>query len=101
MGILDGLTTRQTLELANFHLEYARKTSDNKLALAMCNYAESALVTARRNARWARKYSNDQALREGIAQSYFELAKLQAHLDRADKARGSLREAERWSSPEP
>jgi hypothetical protein len=94
--IRDGLSTRQALELASFYLDNARQTRDVKLASVLCDDAASVLSQVKRNAKWARKYAEDQDLKEGIAEAYIVLGKLQEQLGHLEKAQASQKTAEKW-----
>ncbi|KAK3823306.1 MAG: WD40-repeat-containing domain protein [Benniella sp.] len=95
--IRDGLSTRQALELASFYLDNARQTRDVKLASVLCDDAAVVLSQVKRNAKWARKYAEDQDLKEGIAEAYIVLGKLQEQLGHLEKAQSSQKTAEKWS----
>lgn len=90
------LSTSQTLELANFHLEYARKTKDQKLASVMCDDAESALSHVKRGVKRASKDTEDQPLRKDVAAAYFQLGNLQDYLGQTEKAQANYKKAEKW-----
>jgi hypothetical protein len=94
--VFGGLNTQQILERANFHMDNARKTKDPKLALVLCEDADSALSYVRRSAKWVRKYSHDESLRTRIAATCFKLSTLQGDLKLRDKAQDSYRTAEKW-----
>lgn len=83
---------QKLLELANAHLESARKTKDSELALMFCDDAESALSRVKR----AVKKTEDQSLRERTGVAYFELGKLFANLGHQDKAQENYKKAEKW-----
>ncbi|KAF9358855.1 hypothetical protein BGX34_008689 [Mortierella sp. NVP85] len=79
-------------------MDNAWKTKDNKLALALCEDAESALSHVRRSAKWAPKYSHNENLRTDIAAACHRLSELQGHLKLLDKAQASYKKAENWGT---
>ncbi|KAI8600638.1 hypothetical protein EDD21DRAFT_354377 [Dissophora ornata] len=93
------LTPETALNLANIHLENARKTTSPELTLALCNDAESALARIRTSARKTYVSSSrdeDRALCNEIATTYFELGKLLEGLGRRIKAQTCYKNEEKW-----
>lgn len=90
------LSTRQTLQLAKFYLEYACKTTDHDIAQLLCHDAKSALSHVKRASKWAPKYTRDQGLRQDIAAAYSELGRLQDDLGLADQAQANYKIAEEF-----
>lgn len=88
------LSTRQTLQLANFYLENAHKLTENSIVQVLCHDAELAITHASRAARWAPKYAKDLDLRKNVAAAYSELANLQAVSGQLEKAQASKKHAE-------
>ncbi|KAG0294426.1 hypothetical protein BGZ98_001774, partial [Dissophora globulifera] len=92
------LSPQQTLELANLHLENARKTKDPEISLVLCHDAEAALSRIKRVAKKSLKTPlsvEDQALRDGFAAAYFEHGSLLEQLDHIEMAKVSYRNAEK------
>ncbi|KAF9984383.1 hypothetical protein BGZ65_000498 [Modicella reniformis] len=90
------LSGRQILELANLHLENARKTNDDKIASVLCEDVESALSHVKKAAKSAPKDADHQDLEIRVATAYSELGKLQGQLGLSDKAEASIKKAEKW-----
>ncbi|KAG0310472.1 hypothetical protein BGZ99_000363, partial [Dissophora globulifera] len=89
---------QQILELANLHLENARKTKDREVALDLCNDAEAALSRITKTAKKTLKTPlsvEDQALRNGVAASYLEHGNLLESLGHVEKAKLSYKKAEK------
>ncbi|KAK3810338.1 MAG: hypothetical protein J3Q66DRAFT_391443, partial [Benniella sp.] len=93
---LDDLDPRQSMERANFHMDNAWKTKDNKLALVLSKDAESTLSHARGSAKRALSHSHNEDLRADIAAAYHRLSELQGHLKLVDKANASSVKAGKW-----
>ncbi|KAG0240229.1 hypothetical protein BGX31_002162 [Mortierella sp. GBA43] len=93
--VLGGLSTRQRLDRTNYHMKNAwdAMDKDRKLAVVLCEDAESALSRARNAARWAPKYTNDLELRKRVVEAYRELGRLQEHLERREEAQDSYKRA--------
>ncbi|KAI8348138.1 hypothetical protein B0O80DRAFT_429843 [Mortierella sp. GBAus27b] len=70
-------TPTQTLSQATFYLTYARITTDEQLALSMCDDAEAAL---------ARLGNPPSDLRQKVINAYIDLGKLQTELGLIDNA---------------
>ncbi|KAF9980585.1 WD_REPEATS_REGION domain-containing protein, partial [Modicella reniformis] len=83
-----GISPQKTLELANFHLNNARRVNDPELALALCDDAEAALFRI--------KNFGERALRDGVATAYFEHGKLLDNMGQVDKAEISFKKAEKF-----
>ncbi|KAF9992923.1 hypothetical protein BGZ65_011641, partial [Modicella reniformis] len=94
------LSVGQRLELAKFHLEYARKTQEHELILVMCEDASSALSNVEKAAKKALKDADDVTLRMGIATAYSELGTLQNQMELSDKAQASFMKAKKWEKVE-
>ncbi|KAG0305573.1 hypothetical protein BGZ98_003921, partial [Dissophora globulifera] len=92
------LSPHKTLELANIHLENARKTKDPEIALLLCNDAEAALSRIKRVAKNNLNTPlsvEDQALRDGVAIAYLEHGNLAEGLNHIEMAKVSYRKAEK------
>jgi len=89
----NALSARHMLELANAHLENARKAyeNDSPLASAYCDDADSALKRAAKPSTTA-----DPTLREEVANAHSELRVLRDLLSGKDKAQGTLKKAQKW-----
>ncbi|KAF9984884.1 hypothetical protein BGZ65_012345, partial [Modicella reniformis] len=87
--IFSGLSTPQILELANCHLENARRTQDPKLKSVLCNNAESALSWVETFAYWNYKHAGDQSLNKKIYDAFTELGVLQEQLGQRERASAS------------
>ncbi|KAG0005411.1 hypothetical protein BGZ65_011211 [Modicella reniformis] len=94
------LSPQKALDLTNVYLENARKANeDPELALELCANAEASLSRVMKTALSRPPRSHhpqvDQALREKVASSSFELGQLQDHLGSTKKAQSSYRNAEK------
>ncbi|KAG0316229.1 hypothetical protein BGZ99_007002 [Dissophora globulifera] len=92
------LSPQQTLELANLHLEDARKTKDPEIALVLCNDAEAALSRIKKAAKKTLKTPlsvEDQTLRHRVATAYLEHGNLLEGLNHIEMARVSYEKAEK------
>lgn len=87
------LSTVQTLDLANIHLDNAHQTTDRALASVLCDDADSALTYVRRVAKWMPKYSGDKALQERIGAAFVKLGHLQDKLGDKVKSQASYKKA--------
>ncbi|KAG0346708.1 hypothetical protein BGZ54_005124, partial [Gamsiella multidivaricata] len=93
------LLPQKELELANFHMENARKTKDRELALALCDDAETALSRMKRAAKKILTTPlsvEDQALRDGFAGACLEHGNLLDSLGYSEMAQASYKRAEKW-----
>ncbi|KAI8597832.1 hypothetical protein EDD21DRAFT_407304, partial [Dissophora ornata] len=93
------LSPQEALEEANSHLENARKAKSSGLALTYCNDAQTALSRIRRSVRKALVLSvsvEDQAIRNEIASTYFELGELLENLKHRDKAQTCYKNSGKW-----
>ncbi|KAI8600494.1 hypothetical protein EDD21DRAFT_405190 [Dissophora ornata] len=93
------LSPQEALEDANAHLENARKAKRSELALTYCNDAQAALARIRTSVRKALVLSvgvEDQAIRNEIASTYFELGELLVNLKHRDKAQTCYKNSEKW-----
>ncbi|KAG0352604.1 hypothetical protein BGZ54_002677, partial [Gamsiella multidivaricata] len=93
------LSPQRALNLANAHLENARKADDPDFILALCANAEVALSRMKRTDRKALippMSTEDQALCNGISTAYSDRGKLLDSLGHRDKAQASFRQAEKW-----
>ncbi|KAI8596392.1 hypothetical protein EDD21DRAFT_408409, partial [Dissophora ornata] len=93
------LTPQEALENASTHLKNARKAKNSELALTYCNEAQKTLGRIRisvRNALVSSVSVEDQAIRNEIATTYFELGKLLDKLKRRDKAQTCYKNSEKW-----
>ncbi|KAG0344843.1 hypothetical protein BGZ54_005735, partial [Gamsiella multidivaricata] len=87
------------LNLANAHLENARKADDPYLILDLCASAEAALSQMKRADKRTLippMSTEDQALCNGISTAYSDRGKLLDSLGHLDKAQASFRQAEKW-----
>ncbi|KAG0056057.1 hypothetical protein BGZ83_006494 [Gryganskiella cystojenkinii] len=95
---------QKELELANFHLDNARKTKDAQIVLMICDDAEAALSRMKRAAKKTLTCPlsvEDQALRDGFAGAYLEHAKLMESLGYSEMAQVSYKRAEKWGQVRP
>ncbi|KAI8601171.1 hypothetical protein EDD21DRAFT_353908 [Dissophora ornata] len=93
------LSPQAALELANEHLENARKTKNPEIALEYCNDAEKALAHIRTSVRKtcvSSTRAEDQSLCNEIATAYFELGELLDSLGRRTKAQVIYKNGEKW-----
>ncbi|KAG0345524.1 hypothetical protein BGZ54_005548, partial [Gamsiella multidivaricata] len=99
------LSPQQELELANFHIENARKAKGQEFfALALCDDAEAALSRMKRAARKILTTPltvEDQALRDGFAGTCLEHANLLVSLGHSEMAQVSYKRAEKWGHVRP
>lgn len=80
-------TPTQTLSQATFYLTYARITTDEQLALSMCDDAEAAL---------ARLGNPPSDLRQKVINAYIDLGKLQTELGLIDNATNTNKKVDSW-----
>ncbi|KAI8602885.1 hypothetical protein EDD21DRAFT_352349 [Dissophora ornata] len=93
------LAPETALDLANLHLENARKATSPELTLPLCNDAETALARIRTSAKKTYVLSSraeDRALCNEIATTYFELGQLLEGLGRHTKAQASYKNEQKW-----
>ncbi|KAG0366091.1 hypothetical protein BGZ54_005823, partial [Gamsiella multidivaricata] len=93
------LSLQRGLEIANLHLDNARKTKDPEIALALCNDAEAALSRMKRAAKKTLKLplsDEDQALRDRFAGACLEHANLLESFGYIKMAQVSYKRAEKW-----
>ncbi|KAF9342621.1 hypothetical protein BGX26_007178, partial [Mortierella sp. AD094] len=88
------LSLEEALELANKHLELARKEGDTARALEISSDAKSLMKDAEKI--FASKKVKDPALGKGIANAYHEHGRLLDDLGCHDKAKKSHGKAEKW-----
>ncbi|KAG0325475.1 hypothetical protein BGZ99_000605, partial [Dissophora globulifera] len=90
---------QKELELTELYLEIARKTKDAKIALMICEDAESALSRMRKAMKKTLKSplsAEDLALRDGFLDACIEHAKLAEGLGYSELAEVSYKWAEKW-----
>ncbi len=95
------LSPSEVLDLANDFLEFARKHTNPKIALILCDDAQASLSQmkkALRNADAAETLA-DQTLRDKIAAVYFEHGKVLEQLGQHNKAQASYKKAQKWGHP--
>ncbi|KAF9349015.1 hypothetical protein BGX34_002105, partial [Mortierella sp. NVP85] len=85
------LSAHQALELANVYLENANNASDANISLVLCHDTEVSLSQAKK----AAKYSENQALIDGIAAAYVDLGKLLERRGHGNEAQSSYKKAEK------
>ncbi|KAI8604815.1 hypothetical protein EDD21DRAFT_350561 [Dissophora ornata] len=93
------LTPQAALDLANFHLENARKATNSEIALTFCKDAEIALARIRTSVRKTCVSSlgaEDRAVCNEIATTYFELGELFDGLGCRNKAQACYKNEEKW-----
>ncbi|KAG0248285.1 hypothetical protein BG011_000251, partial [Mortierella polycephala] len=93
------LSPQKALELANIHLENARKANDPDLKLAMCIDVEAALHRMKRAVRKSLvppTSVEDETLCNGIFTVYLERGKLLDDMGYSDEAQASISKAEKW-----
>ncbi|KAF9387857.1 hypothetical protein BGX21_000447, partial [Mortierella sp. AD011] len=90
----NNLSPEETLELANKHLELARKEDDIAKRLEVINRAKSLLKDTENI--FASKNVKDPTLSEGIANAYHEHGRLLNDLGHHSKAKKSHNKAEKW-----
>jgi len=88
---LANLSTHQALELANLYLENANNAGDTNISLVLCHDTEVSLSQAKK----AIKYSENQALVDGIAAAYIDLGKLLERRGHGTEAQVSYKKAEK------
>ncbi|KAI8598045.1 hypothetical protein EDD21DRAFT_407134, partial [Dissophora ornata] len=97
---LRGVLTPQTaLELANVHLENARKAKSSELTEKFCKDAETDLARIRKSVRITYVSSSrdeDRALCNEIATTHCELGKLWDDLGHHNKAQDSYKNEKQW-----
>ncbi|KAF9362918.1 hypothetical protein BGX34_005256 [Mortierella sp. NVP85] len=86
------LSLQQTLHLANFYLECARKIADPDLSLVMCHETEVLLSHLKK----AAKNSDDKTIRERIAAVYVGLGELLDIHGHRNEAQVFYRKSEKW-----
>jgi len=85
------LSAHQALELANVYLENANNANDTNISLVLCHDTEVSLSQAKK----AIKYSENQALVDGIAAAYTDLGKLLERRGHGTEAQVSYKKAEK------
>ncbi|KAI8595003.1 hypothetical protein EDD21DRAFT_359426 [Dissophora ornata] len=93
------LTPQTALDLANGHLENARKAKRSEVALTFCKDAETALARIRKSVRETFVSSSsdeDRALCNEIATTHFELGKLLDGVGYHVKAQDSYKNEKKW-----
>jgi len=93
------LSPQAALDLANAHLENARKAKTSELALSFCNDAQTALDRIRTSVRKALVSSvsdKDRAMRNEIASNYFEIGELLDNWKLHGKAQTCYKDSEKW-----
>ncbi|KAG0244248.1 hypothetical protein BGX31_009529 [Mortierella sp. GBA43] len=91
------LSPRQILDLASVLVENAFKTTDENIALVLCQHAEVALSQVKDGTDEPSDHEN-QVLREKIATVYYNIGKLLEDLDHPDAARMFFKKSEGGSS---
>ncbi|KAG0019044.1 hypothetical protein BGZ80_006381 [Entomortierella chlamydospora] len=89
-----GLSLNDALEIANRHLENARKENDPEKALRLIRNAKSVIKDAERIFTAARVGNQNQD--DGIANAYFEHGRVLEELGYHNKAQKSRSKAEKW-----
>lgn len=85
------------LELANTHLENARKAQEKGsplLALVHCDDADSTLYHMKRTTK-LNTNSTEDITQKDVAIAYFELGRIQDLLGEKDKAQNSFKKAQK------
>ncbi|KAI8599880.1 hypothetical protein EDD21DRAFT_355066 [Dissophora ornata] len=93
------LTPQAALDLANFHLENARKAKSSELAVTSCKDTETALARIRTSVRKTYVSSSraeDRVLCNEIASTYSELGELLDGLRHPTKAQACYKNEEKW-----
>jgi hypothetical protein len=93
------LSLKQALELSNFYLESAYRTTDHDIALVLCHDAEVALSQAKSANKKVATHPGDveyQMLRDGVAAAYIDLGKLLESQGCQDVAQAICKKAEKW-----
>ncbi|KAI8604597.1 hypothetical protein EDD21DRAFT_350782 [Dissophora ornata] len=93
------LTPQGALDLANAHLENARRAKIYEKALPFCKDAETAISRIRRSVKkdlMLSSHTEDQTLRNKIAGIYFEIGELMGSLGYHSKAKIRYQKAEDW-----
>ncbi|KAI8595010.1 hypothetical protein EDD21DRAFT_421087 [Dissophora ornata] len=93
------LKPQTALDLANGHLENARKAKSSEVALTFCKDAETALARIRKSVRETFVSSSsdeDRVLCNEIATTHFELGKLLDGAGYHTKAQDSYKNEKQW-----
>ncbi len=92
------LSPPETLDLANDYLEFARKHTNPKIALILCDDAEASLSQMKKALRKADAAETlaDQTLRDKIAIVYFEHGKVLEQLGQYNRAQASYKKVQKW-----
>ncbi|KAK3816625.1 MAG: WD40-repeat-containing domain protein [Benniella sp.] len=85
------LSLQQVIHLANVYLENASKSTDPDIRLVLCHDAEISLSQAKK----AAKYTEDKAMREGIASVYDGLGELLEHDGHGNEAQAFYKKSEK------
>ncbi|KAG0005623.1 hypothetical protein BGZ80_005420, partial [Entomortierella chlamydospora] len=89
----NGLPLKDTLELANKHLEDASNASSPAMAQHHCDNAKAMIKSAE---KIINKRVGGQTLNDGIANAYHKHGKLLERLNQHSKAQKSYSKAEKW-----
>ncbi|KAF9343741.1 hypothetical protein BGX26_005257, partial [Mortierella sp. AD094] len=89
-----GLPLKDTLELANKHLEDARNANTPATALLLCDHAKAMMKDAENIV--ANNRASGQTLNDDIANAYHKHGKLLEELNQYSKAQKSYSKAEKW-----
>ncbi|UUM21120.1 HEAT repeat domain-containing protein [Mycoavidus sp. SF9855] len=95
------LSPPEVLDLANDFLEFARKNTNPKIALILCDDVEASLSQMKKALRKADAAETlaDQTLRDKIAVVYFEHGKVLDQLGQHNRAQASYKKAQKWGHP--
>ncbi len=97
-SLRSALSPEKTLDLANAYLKLARETPALNIALILCNEVDASLSQMKRALKKAHTPQTlaDQALRDRIAQTYFERGQVLENWGQRDEAQNSYRKAQKW-----